>query len=283
MSLRLATAYGHGRAKDYAASRIARLKPVIGCLLIVRRAKRTSLEILGEAEATRLATTLGGQARSARRARRLTLAAVARRTGISLSRLSEIELGDGAATPIATWVALGIALGRPLAVSFSRPLDEQRSPADAGHLEIQEYILKLARTTGRSGTFELPTRPIDASRSVDVGLHDTRHRTRIHVECWNTFGDLGGAVRATHRKHEDAAATWPDDRIATVWVVRASATNRAILARFPHIVDATFPGSSRAWVRALTHGTPPPPQPGLAWFDPATGRLVERRRATIPA
>jgi transcriptional regulator with XRE-family HTH domain len=230
-----------------------------------------------------MAMTLGAQARSARHSRRLTLAVVARRMGISLSRLSEIELGDGVATGLDTWVALGIALGRPLAVSFSRPIDESRSPVDAGHLEIQEQILKLARATSRAGTFELPTRPIDPGRSTDVGIHDAGQRTRIHIECWNTFGDLGAAVRATNRKHAEAAATWPDDRLATVWVVRASATNRAILARFPHIVGSAFPGSSRAWVRALSEGTPPPPDPGLVWFDAATGRLMERRRATIPA
>ena len=250
---------------------------------MVRRAKRTSLEVAGATEAARMAMTLGAQARSARLSRRLTLATVARRTGISLSRLSEVELGDGAATPLETWVALGIALGRPLAVTFSRPLDESRSTTDAGHLEIQEHILKLARATGRGGTFELPTRPIDPGRSTDVGLHDAARRTRIHVECWNTFGDLGAAVRATNRKQAEAAATWRDDRIATVWVIRATAANRAFLARFPHIVDAAFPGSSRAWVRALTQGTPPPSDQGIVWFDAATGRLVERRRATIPA
>jgi hypothetical protein len=78
------------------------------------------------------------------------------------------------------------------------------------------------------------------ARSTDVGLNDARSHTRIHVECWNTFGDLGAAVRATNRKVAEAAATWPDDRIATVWVVRASAANRALLARFPHIIDAAF-------------------------------------------
>jgi transcriptional regulator with XRE-family HTH domain len=249
---------------------------------MARRIRPADL-IVGQREATAIAASLGGAARAARRTRHLTLASVGARIAISVPRLSEIERGLGARAPLDTWVALGIALGRPLAVSFSRPLDEPRAPTDARHLEIQEHILKLARATGRTGTFELPTRPIDPSRSTDVGIHDPRERTRIHVECWNTFGDLGAAVRATNRKHAEAAGTWPDDRIATVWVVRASATNRAILARFPYVVDAAFPGSSRAWVRALTQGTPPPPQPGLVWFDPATGRLVERRRATIPA
>jgi transcriptional regulator with XRE-family HTH domain len=247
---------------------------------MVRRIRPAAL-IVGQREATAMAASLGGLARAARRAKRLTVGEVARRIGISLPRLSEIERGLGARAPLDTWVALGIALGRPLAVTFSRPLDEPRSPADSGHLEIQEYILKLARATGRAGTFELPTRPIDPSRSTDIGLHDAARRTRIHVECWNTFGDLGAAVRATNRKQAEAAATWPDDRIATVWVVRASAANRAILARFPHIIDAAFPGSSRAWVRALERGMAPPATPAIVWLDPGTGRLMERRRATI--
>jgi hypothetical protein len=249
---------------------------------MVRRVRTADL-IVGNREATAIAATLGGIARSARRAQRRTVADVAQRIGVSVARLSEMERGLGARAPLGTWVALGVALGRPLAVSFTRPLGEPPSTADAGHLEIQEHILKLGRTTGRHGTFELPTRPIDPTRSTDVGLHDRALHARIHVECWNTFGDLGAAVRATNRKVAEARATWPDDRIATVWVVRATAANRALLARFPHVIDAAFPGSSRAWVRALTTGTAPPDQPGLVWFDPATGRLTERRRATIPA
>ena len=37
------------------------------------------------------------------------------------------------------------------------------------------------------------------------------------------------------------------------------------------MIDAAFPGSGRAWTRALTNGTQPPTLPGLGWFDPATG------------
>ena len=206
---------------------------------------------------------------------------------MSQGAVSAIERGIGSRVPLQTWIALGIALERPLAVSFSRPLGETRGPADAGHLEIQEHILALARATGRRGTFELPTRPNDPARSTDVGLRDDRHRVLIQVECWNTFGDLGAAVRATHRKAAEseshAVATFVGDgqpyRVATVWVVRATAANRAILARYPHVVDAAFPGSSRQWCRALIHGAEPPVEPGIGWFDPSTSRLQEHRRA----
>jgi hypothetical protein len=181
--------------------------------------------------------------------------------------MSEIERGLGARAPLETWIALGVALDRPLAVAFSRPLGAAvHGPADRGHLEIQEYLLRLARETGRPGSFEVPTRPADPSRSTDVGIRDPRHRVRILAECWNTFGDLGAATRSTNRKVAEAAATWPDDRIASVWIARDSAANRALLARYVHFVDAAFPGSSRRWVRALTDpDVPPPTAPGIVW------------------
>lgn len=249
------------------------------------RVRRSSARVAGDTEVVRLAATLGQAARSARRASRRTLEAVAEEARISRTRLSEIERGEGASAPLSSWVTLGIVLRRPLSIAFSRPIDGSlRDPVDAGHLVIQEHLLALARATGRHGTFEVPTRPLDPARSTDVGIRDAPHRVRILAECWNTFGDLGAAARSTNRKTAEAAATWPDDRIATVWVVRASAANRAIVGTFPHVIAGAFPGSSRGWVRALTvRDAAPPTQPGLVWFDPATKRLTEWRRATMAA
>jgi transcriptional regulator with XRE-family HTH domain len=246
------------------------------------RRTRAGAAVTGGRETLAIAATLGGIVREARRSRRWTLSEVARRIGISVARLSEIERGLGARAPLETWVALGVALERPLAVSLSKPLAAARVGLGDGHLEIQEHILRLARETGRQGTFELPTRPADPSRSTDVGIRDARLHVRILVECWNSIGDLGGAVRATRRKETEATATWPDDRIATVWVVRDTAANRTLLARYPSIVDAAFPGSSRRWVRVLTQGdVPPPDEPGLVWFDPTTATIREHRRARM--
>jgi transcriptional regulator with XRE-family HTH domain len=233
---------------------------------------------------------LGRTVRAARDRLKRTQRQLSTKVGISQTALSRIERGLGARAPLQTWISLGIALDRPLAVSFSRPLGEQRTPVDAGHLEIQEQVLRLARATGRPGTFELPTRPSDPARSTDVGVRDDRHRALIQVECWNTFGDLGAAIRATNRKAAEAAAhaiaTFTRDaepyRVATVWVVRATATNRRLLATYPHIIDAAFPASSRTWCRALTDGAAPPTEPGFVWFDPSTGRLTEHRRVTMP-
>jgi transcriptional regulator with XRE-family HTH domain len=258
---------------------------------MVRRVRRRNEVIQGQREAAALAGTLGETVRVGRRARGLSLADLGARVGVSRTRIAEIERGEGLGAPLKTWISLGIALGRPLAVTLSRPLGEMRGPADAGHLEIQEDVLRLARAVGRHGTFELPTRPTDPARSTDVGIRDDRQHVLIQVECWNTFGDFGAAVRATNRKMSEAAAhaiaTAPGDtdayRVASVWVVRATAANRRLLARYPHIVDAAFPGSSRRWAKALAAGGEPPIQPGIVWFDPATRRLTEHRRATMPA
>ncbi len=257
---------------------------------MVTRVRRTSEVIEGQREAATLAGTLGQAVRTRRRAKRVSLADLATRVGLSRTRIAEIERGEGGGAPLRAWIALGIALDRPLAVSFSRPLDATRGPVDAGHLEIQEHVLGLARAAGRHGTFELPTRPADPARSTDVGIRDDRHRVLIQTECWNTFRDVGAAIRATNRKAVEAAAhaiattTGQSEpyRVAAVWVVRASAANRAIIARYPHIIDAAFPGSSRRWVAALTQGTEPPTEPGVVWYDPGTHRLTEHRRATMP-
>jgi transcriptional regulator with XRE-family HTH domain len=210
---------------------------------------------------------------------RITQRELSDRVGIDPTRISQIELGRGEGAPLSLWIAIGVALDQPLAVSFTRPTGEPRQPIDAGHLEIQEYLLALARSTGRSARFELPTRAADPSRSIDVAVRDARQRVLIIEEAWNTFGDFGGAIRATHRKAAEAmdlAVTIDDGppyRVATVWVVRASAANRALVGRYPEVVANAFPGSSRRWAVALTSGDAPPTDPGLVWYDPATRRI----------
>ena len=233
-----------------------------------------------------MAESLGREVRGARIRLHLTQAELAARVGVHQTWISGIELGREAGVSLETWVALGVALGRPLAVSFSKPLDRtMATPADAGHLEIQEALLALAAATGRRGVAELPTRPADPAHSTDVALRDDVHRVLILEEAWNTFGDVGAAIRSTHRKRaeaEERAVVLGGDgapyRVATVWIVRATAANRAIVARYPHLFATTFDGSSRAWARALTNDEAPPDRPGLVWFDAATRGLVAWRR-----
>lgn len=101
-------------------------------------------------------------------------------------------------------MGIGQAVGRPLAISFSRPATHDLR--DAGHLPIQEMILGLAERNGVARHFELPTRPAAPALSVDVLLRLDAHRVLLIMEIWDTFGDLGAAVRTTHRKQAEASA-----------------------------------------------------------------------------
>ena len=206
-----------------------------------------------------IAGALGPMVRTGRIRLRLTQAQLAERTGVHQSWISRIELGRGQGAALETWIAIGVALGQPLAVSFSRPLDELRGPTDVRpSRDAGTPADRLPVRTGRTATFELPTRPADPSRSIDVCVRDARHRVLIIEEAWNTFGDVGAAARSTARKRAEAAdlAATIDNgapyRVASVWVVRPSATNRSLLARFPGIFSAACPGSSRGWMQALT-------------------------------
>jgi len=247
--------------------------------------RRRSTDTVREADrlCRSIAGALGPMVRRGRLRLRLTQAQLAERTGVHQSWISRIELGRGQGAALETWIAIGVALGQPLAVAFSRPLDAFRGPADTGHLAMQERLLTLARETGRTATFELPTRPADPARSIDVCVRDARHRVLIIEEAWNTFGDVGAAARGTSRKRAEAGdlATTIDNgvpyRVASVWVVRPSATNRNLLARFPSIFSAACPGSSRSWTRALTSTGAPPDEPGLVWLDPSSERVTEWR------
>ena len=176
---------------------------------------------------------------------------------------------------------IGVALARPLLVTFGR--DTLEAPRDAGHLAIQELVLRVGRSAGLSGMFELPTRPNEPWRSVDVGLVDATKRRMILVECWNTFGDVGAAARSTNRKRSDledmATGRWgADAQVGVVWVVRSTARNRALLHQYPEVFAARFPGSSREWVAALIVGGPLPAEPGLVWCDVGGTRIFEWRR-----
>jgi len=236
----------------------------------------------GEREARSVATRLGGDLRKGRVRKRLTQEQVGQRIGIDQSRVCQLELGRGAGAPLGVWIAFGIAVGRPLAVAATRSLESE--PRDAGHLAGQELVMRLAQANGVHATFELPTRPQNPALMVDVGLRDDRHRVLDITEIWNRLDDLGGARRTFKRKLAEAealAVAVGGDRgpyrVTGCWVLRATAANRALLARYPTIFASEFPGSSRQWVWALTAGAPPPSEPGLVWIDVAGTRIYEAR------
>jgi hypothetical protein len=171
----------------------------------------------------------------------------------------------------------GVVLGTPLAVSFSR--DTEVPLADAGHAAAQELVLRFARSHGRTGSFELPSRASRDGGSVDVGIRDDRCRVLILTEIWNALTDLGHGARSTARKlvEVEALAEFRGYRVASCWLMVDTAANRGIVRAHPEIFRSLFPGSSALWSRALSDGGCPPTAAGVAWIDPRAGRITELR------
>ena len=249
----------------------------------MERRRRTTVEILGTREARAIAGSLGHELRLSLKRRHLTHAQIGERVGISRPRISELVRGDGASAPLTVWVRLGLAIDRPLAVSFSRSLDAHE-PRDAGHLAAQELVLRLVRQAGRRADFESPSRPTDPSRSIDVAIRDDRARTIVIVEIWNRLDDLGAAARASSRKVSEAeshsTATARDGhpyRVAMCWLLVDTSANRRLVGRYPEIMRSRFPGSSVAWARCMVEGATPPHESGCAWIDPRSNRVLPLR------
>jgi transcriptional regulator with XRE-family HTH domain len=247
----------------------------------MRRATRVAARLDGVREARRLASSLGAVVREARERQRVTQAQLGRRVGLSQARISAIERGLGVGLPLEVWIALGIALRRPVSVGFSRPIGADAALADAGHLDIQEYLLEIGRLNGRRGLFELATNRADPSHSIDICEEDPLHGCLLVLEAWNRFGDLGAAARSSDRKVAEATRSGRGTPVAVrhCWIVRDSAANRNIVRRYPEILASRFPGSSTRWAEALEQGSSPPTEAGIVWFDPSRRRLRPMRRA----
>ncbi len=224
----------------------------------------------------------GRKIRAARTRRRWTQRELGRRAGLSQQTISQMERGDGATLSVAAWKRVTIVLSLPLDLRIGR--DALELPADAGHLAIQELLLRLGRAAGYARTFELPTRSTDPMRSTDVGLVNHERRRLVRVECVNSFGDIGSAIRSSDRKEREAEGLaislghGEPYSVHVCWVIRSTRRNREIIARYPEIFASRFTGSSRAWVRALVNAIEPPNEPGLIWCDTAATRLFEWRR-----
>lgn len=233
-----------------------------------------------------IATNEGVKVRRARKRRRLTQAQLAAKVGIAQATVSGLERGDGGTLSLELWQQVALLLGLNLDLTLGRdPLEE---PADAGHLGVQELVLRVGRLAGYGRTYELPTRPSDPSLSTDVGLTDDANRRLLQVECVNTFGNINAAIRSSDRKRAEAEAHavaighGMPYAVHQVWVVRATRRNRELLTRYPEIFATRFTGSSKAWVAALTTGSQPPAAPGLVWCDVTATRLFEWRPHRIP-
>ncbi len=226
-------------------------------------------------EANAIAANLGRDVRRTRIGRRLTQAQLADMVAVSQSEISALEAGRGARTSIETWVAIGIALDRPIAIGFTRDVADPM-PKDAGHLAAQELVVRLVTAAGWRAGIELPSDPREPRYVTDIVLAGHGHRP-VLVEVWNRIDDLGAAIRSSDRKLAEAARGGVD--VGVCWLFVDTAANRALVRRYPAILRARFGGSSSAWVSALTSGTPPPIRPGVSWIDIRSGKLREFRLA----
>lgn len=245
--------------------------------------RRTQASVAGDREARAIAAVLGREARTTRKRRRRTLRQFAREVGVSFARLAQLERGLGENAPLSTWVKIGIVLGRPLAVGFSRDITAAE-PADAGHLAAQELVLRLARAHGRRANVELTTRPANPAGWADVVLVDDPLRVLLLVEIVNRSGNLGADFRSTDRKLAEleglAVLAGGDDEPYAIrggWLLVDTAANRALVARFGEVLRTRFPGSSSRWARSLSERTAPPEKPAIAWIDPRSSRIYPLR------
>ena len=220
-------------------------------------------------------------------ARRMSQRALAARVGLSqAAAAARSSVASARARPLETWIAL-----RHRARSTARRVPESAAPAramhepaDAGHLRIQEHILRLATATGRPGHASScrPDRddsaPLGRSSASGRPRHATQHPRRVLEHVSATSAPPSARTTPQARRGRRDLARRPHRRPSGS--SPATAANRALLARYPHIIEAAFPGSSRAWIHALSRERAAD-EPGLVWFDPATARLREHRRATI--
>jgi transcriptional regulator with XRE-family HTH domain len=87
--------------------------------------RRRRARIVGAREAQAIAANLGRDVRSTRRRRHLTQAELGTLVDLSQAEISRLERGNGEGTSIETWVAIGMALERPIAIGFSRDVSSR--------------------------------------------------------------------------------------------------------------------------------------------------------------
>ncbi|HSW41352.1 MAG TPA: helix-turn-helix domain-containing protein [Patescibacteria group bacterium] len=214
----------------------------------------------------------------------LTQRQLAAGAGVSESALRRVERGASATISVDTLQRIGYSLDRPVTMQLARGVAE---PIDAGHLAMQELVVRLVSQAGYRPRVELPSVRHGTWRSSDVAAMRAPDRSLVGIECWNAIGDLGAGFRSSDRKRRDleelAAATWGpgDHRVGICWVVRATRANRELVAKYPLVFASRFPGSSSAWVDALTKGAPPPMGDGLVWSDVGATRVFPWRRPGV--
>jgi transcriptional regulator with XRE-family HTH domain len=253
---------------------------------IRHRSRRTPTQSAADRRADEVATYLGRALRDARRTARKAQAAIALTAGVSRSLIGQMERGQGADVTLLVWTRVARAAGSDLRAYLERATATD-GPRDAVHLRAQELIVRTAEAGGWRAQ---PERAIDLdpgrSRAGDVVL--TRPDELALVEVFDWIDDAGDAFRSWDRRlatvEARAIALVPPGtdatalRTAGIWVLRATRTNRRLVANHRALFRARFPGSGTAWLRVLSDPTHPmPPTPALLWISLAGDRLYAAR------
>jgi hypothetical protein len=165
------------------------------------------------------------------------------------------------------------------------------APRDAVHLRNQELVLRVASGGGCRG---VPEQALDAdlarSRHGDVVLSRLRASAAMQevclIEVVDWVADAGESVRDFQRRvaaldRYAVARMRPADTVPQsggCWLLRATRRNRELVDEHRHFFRGRFPGSSRAWVAALTDpAAPMPAEPALLWVDVGGTRIFASR------
>src|SRR5687767_9697270 len=108
--------------------------------------RRTVAEVDLDRRVDDVLRRLGRGLRDARRSARARQADVSAAIGISRSAYSRMELGLAHGAPIEDWLAAALALD--LIPRFELGKDPRQEPIDAGHLAMQELLLRCGRAVG---------------------------------------------------------------------------------------------------------------------------------------
>jgi transcriptional regulator with XRE-family HTH domain len=245
--------------------------------------------VAGQADrhAAELAGRLGRALKDARVLRGMTQARAAERAGLAQTTWSKLERDLDPRFTLATWDRAAHAVGTTLSAYLPQASSADQ-PRDAVHLRNQELALRKAKPGGWRGAPEQALdRDLTRSRHGDLVL--SRHRAGASewclIEVVDWVSDVGESVRDFDRRlaalDRFAVARMRADavpRSGGIWLLRATARNRRLVADHHEFFRGRFPGSGRAWLAALTDpAAPMPREPALLWVDVGGTRIFAAR------
>jgi len=233
----------------------------------------------GRTRSRELAQRAGIVLRDNRRARGLTQRQASDRAGVSQGFWSLLERGGGTTASLETLAACAAAIGGRW-TAFLEAAPGTDLPRDIVHLRGQQTIIAFAKPGGWRARVEAGIDPLARrSRAIDVCLDRASSAEIAVVELFDFIADGGDAMRGLADKVAAVrVGTNTDARIQGLFVLRATRRNRELVGRLGDVIRSRFPGSSAAWVAALSRLDRPMPQAdGLIWVSVDGARLFPAR------